>query len=332
MAMRQVDIQARSVDEAVRLALEQMGRTREQVDVQVLAGTETGSEDDEVLVRVTAREQLSGARAREERNGNVTADVPPAARPAAPPPRPPRPDQYDRPARPDNDRGNRYERPVRSYDRPDRGDRPDRAPRGAAYDLPYSEAAAEPPGVVEIDLALQPLQDGDGRSFATPADAVAPVAAEILQQLLAGMRFQGRIARHEAAAEAEINASDTEPSVVLNISGLSESDQQLLVGRRGEHLTAVQFMVNLLLGAKTDLWARVVVDVDGYRVKRRAALNLLAERMAERVIEQGQPYPLEPMSPYDRRLVHMALAEHPQVMTESTGEGDERRIVIMLRE
>ena len=333
MAMRQVDIQARSVDEAVRLALEQMGRTREQVDVQVLAGTETGSEDDEVLVRVTAREQLSGARAREERNGNVAVDVPAAVRPAAPPPpRPPRPDQYDRPPRPDNDRGNRYERPVRSYDRPDRSDRPDRAPRGAAYDLPYSGAAAEPPGVVEIDLALQPLQDGDGRSFDTPADAVAPVAAEILQQLVAGMRFQGRIARHEAAAEAEINAGDTEPSVVLNISGLSESDQQLLVGRRGEHLTAVQFMVNLLLGAKTDLWARVVVDVDGYRVKRRAALNLLAERMAERVIEQGQPYPLEPMSPYDRRLVHMALAEHPQVMTESTGEGDERRIVIMLRE
>ncbi|MDQ2808399.1 MAG: hypothetical protein M3Z04_16010, partial [Chloroflexota bacterium] len=222
--------------------------------------------------------------------------------------------------------GNRYERPVRSTDRQDR------APRGEANDPPYSEIAAEPPGVVEIDPALQPLQEGDGRSFDTPADAVAPLAAEILRQLLSGMRFQGRIARHESEAEAEINSGDTDPSVVLNITGLSESDQQLLIGRRGEHLTAVQFLVNLLLGAQTDLWARVVVDVDGYRVKRRAALTLLAERMAERVIEQGQPYPLEPMSPYDRRLVHMALAEHPQVMTESTGEGDERRIVIMLRE
>ncbi|MDQ2810101.1 MAG: Jag N-terminal domain-containing protein, partial [Chloroflexota bacterium] len=77
MAMRQVDIQARSVDEAVRLALEQMGRTREQVEVQVLAGTETGSEDDEVLVRVTAREQLSGAREREQRSGNVATAAPP---------------------------------------------------------------------------------------------------------------------------------------------------------------------------------------------------------------------------------------------------------------
>jgi spoIIIJ-associated protein len=59
---------------------------------------------------------------------------------------------------------------------------------------------------------------------------------------------------------------------------------------------------------------------------------MLAERMAERVMEQGQPYPLEPMSPYDRRIVHMALAEHPQVMTESTGEGEERRVVIMPRQ
>ena len=54
--------------------------------------------------------------------------------------------------------------------------------------------------------------------------------------------------------------------------------------------------------------------------------------MAERVLAQRQPFPLEPMSAYDRRIVHMALAEHPQVMTESTGEGDQRRVVIMLRE
>src|SRR5438067_9151500 len=83
MSMRQVEIQARSVEEAVRLALEQMGRTREQVDVQVLAGTETGSDDDEVLVRVTAREQLSGARERELRAGRETG-APPRREPAAP--------------------------------------------------------------------------------------------------------------------------------------------------------------------------------------------------------------------------------------------------------
>src|SRR5262245_25113004 len=79
MSMRQVDIQARSVDEAVRLALEQMGRTRDQVEVQVLSGAETGSEDDEVLVRVTAREQLTGAREREIRAARESGAPPPSA-------------------------------------------------------------------------------------------------------------------------------------------------------------------------------------------------------------------------------------------------------------
>src|SRR5947208_16992734 len=101
MSMRQVEIQARSVEEAVRLALEQMGRTREQVDVQVLSGTETGSDDDEVLVRVTAREQLSGAREREMR----VARDPGAPRPAPAAPESARP--LPRVAAPEEGRGPR---------------------------------------------------------------------------------------------------------------------------------------------------------------------------------------------------------------------------------
>src|SRR5689334_20805138 len=84
MSMRQVEIQARSAEEAVRLALEQMGRTRDQVDVQVLSGVETGSDDDEVLVRVTAREQLSGQREREMRAARESG-APPREAPVEPP-------------------------------------------------------------------------------------------------------------------------------------------------------------------------------------------------------------------------------------------------------
>jgi spoIIIJ-associated protein len=327
--MRQVEIQARSVEEAVRLALEQMGRTREQVDIQVLAGTETGSEDDEVLVRVTAREQLSGARERELRQARESGQPVEAA------PRPYPPARERGPVGPPRE-GFRNEAPraPRSdrYDRGPRNDRYDRGPRGEAFDRPGATSEPPPPGEIEIDAALSQPADADAANFATPADAVAPVAAEILQHLLVGMRFRGRITRPDPADEAGINFQDEDTSVVLDITGLTEQDQQLLIGRRGENLTALQFMVNLLLGAQTDLWARVVVDVNGYRVRRKEALTMLAERMAERVMEQGQPYPLEPMSPYDRRIVHMALAEHPQVMTESTGEGEERRVVIMPRQ
>src|SRR5438067_12675778 len=91
MPMRQVEIAAKSVDEAVRLALEQLNRSRDEVDVQVLSGSETGDEDDEVLVRVTARERLSG---------RAVAAVPPSPPPVAPPaPRAERTERTERLAR-----------------------------------------------------------------------------------------------------------------------------------------------------------------------------------------------------------------------------------------
>jgi spoIIIJ-associated protein len=290
MPMRQVEIAAKSVEEAVRLALEQLDRRRDEVDVEVISGSETGDDDDEVLVRVTARERLSG-RAR------------PQAAPAAPPP------PSTRPAA------------AAAYAAP--------APLPPLDELPADEEDEDEDeaGYVTVDIG-----EGGEESFASPADAVAPIATEILQKLLTQMRFRARIMRHDTAEEDYLNAENETPSLVLNIVGISEQDKSLLIGRRGETLAALQFMVNLLLGARTDLWARVVIDVDGYRLRRKEALTSLAARMAERVLAQRQPFPLEPMSAYDRRIVHMALAEHPQVMTESTGEGDQRRVVIMLRE
>ncbi len=288
MPMRQVEIAAKSVEEAVRLALEQLDRRRDEVDVEVISGSETGDDEDEVLVRVTARERLSGR-----------------ARPAAPPP----PTQAAPPLPP---------RPVPAYSAP-------------VYATPppmlEPEEEDDDEEYVTVDIG-----EGGEESFATPADAVAPIATEILQKLLTQMRFRARIMRHDSDEESYLNAENETPSLVLNVVGITEQDKSLLIGRRGETLAALQFMVNLLLGARTDLWARVIIDVDGYRLRRKEALTSLATRMAERVLAQRQPFPLEPMSAYDRRIVHMALAEHPQVMTESTGEGDQRRVVIMLRE
>jgi spoIIIJ-associated protein len=290
MPMRQVEIAAKSVEEAVRLALEQLDRRRDEVDVEVISGSETGDDDDEVLVRVTARERLSG-RARPQ--AAPTAPPPPSTRPAA----------------------------AAAYAAP--------APLPPPDELLADEEDEDEDeaGYVTVDIG-----EGGEESFASPADAVAPIATEILQKLLTQMRFRARIMRHDTAEEDYLNAENETPSLVLNIVGISEQDKSLLIGRRGETLAALQFMVNLLLGARTDLWARVVIDVDGYRLRRKEALTSLAARMAERVLAQRQPFPLEPMSAYDRRIVHMALAEHPQVMTESTGEGDQRRVVIMLRE
>jgi spoIIIJ-associated protein len=184
------------------------------------------------------------------------------------------------------------------------------------------------PGEVLLDSSLQSVDEAAGE-HATPQDAVAPVAAEILQQVLVGMRIRGRIIRREQHEEGDAAFPDDSDSVVLNVVGLSERDQSNLIGRRGEALDALQFLVNLMLGRKVDLWARVIVDVEGYRLRRKLALMNLARRTAEQVQTRRQAIPLEAMPAHERRIIHMTLAEHPEVTTESSGVEPERRVVVL---
>ena len=105
-------------------------------------------------------------------------------------------------------------------------------------------------------------------------------------------------------------------------------DSGLLIGHRGETLRALQFIVSLVVNKERDDSVRVLLDVEGYRDRRERSLTKLAERVAEKVASTGQPITLEPMSPYDRRIVHVALAEHPRVATESSGWGVGRRVSV----
>lgn len=356
--MRHVDIQALSVEEAVRLALEQLGRTRDQVKVEVLA-TDPGG--DEVLVRVTTIDDAGAP----TRGGHPQEEISPRGRrpfgatgggprPGAYSNRGPR-DQRGGPSQgqpPVNqaeriDRGNRadyMERPPRATG-PDRYERPPRGNRAEPMPRPISEfeeddnrgnriEGAPAPGPrapftgVTLDESLLPSAIAEGE-LASPKDAVAPVAAEILQTILNGMRVHAKIVRREQSEEGEAAFPDDSDALVLNITGLNEREQTNLIGRRGETLEAIQFLLNLILSRKVDLWARVTVDIEGYRLRRKMALINLARRTAEQVQTRKQAIPLEAMSPYERRIIHMTLADSPDVTTESTGAEPERRVVIL---
>ena len=117
--------------------------------------------------------------------------------------------------------------------------------------------------------------------------------------------------------------SDNPDVLEFDIEG---DDSALLIGRRGESLKALQFIVNLIVNRRTE--GRVVLDVEGYKERRYSSLRTLAVRVADRVRETGQPITLEPMSPSERRIIHMALSENSRVITESNGTGDERKITI----
>ena len=317
--MRQVEIQALSVEEAVRLALEQLGRSRDQVSVEVLA-TDPGSE--EVLVRVTARDakgEVSDEEASPKKTTQRDNDVRSRDRSRERGPRP----SGQRSSSSSSNRANKQDHPSSRYQDPN------------VRIVPPDEEELEDDNLgnrieadVNLDSSLEtrPLAPGE---HATPEDAIAPIAAEILQKILVRMKVRGRIVRRDQSEEGEAAFAEDQASLVLNITGLNERDQNTLIGRRGETLDAMQFLVNLIVGRQVDLWTRIIIDVEGYRLRRKFALINLAKRTADQVQARNQAIPLEAMPAYERRIIHMTLSEHPAVVTESSGAEPERRVVVL---
>jgi spoIIIJ-associated protein len=154
------------------------------------------------------------------------------------------------------------------------------------------------------------------------ADA-AEVARKVTERLLQLLGVDGTIEPQAPPIAAEEKGAA--PAVALNIKG---EDLGILIGRRGQTLAALQYIVRLLVGWQVKTWVPLVIDVEGYKQRRYQALESFARQMAERVKTKGAPFTLEPMPAYERRIVHLALANHPDVITESIGQGETRKVVI----
>jgi spoIIIJ-associated protein len=125
-----------------------------------------------------------------------------------------------------------------------------------------------------------------------------------------------------------VSAFDDGERVILDAHG---PESGLVFGKKGATLDALQYLINRIVSKKPGDGPGVVVDAEGYRGRREDALTDLAQRLAEKAVKTGRPVPVEPMNPHDRRLIHVALAEHEGVRTESDGEGLFRRVVIFPR-
>lgn len=149
------------------------------------------------------------------------------------------------------------------------------------------------------------------------SETLASQAIEVVNRLLASMKVSALATIH--------SSGDEEIGPTIDIDG---EDSGLLIGKRGETLQAFQFLVNLSLNSKVRGHPTVVVDVEQYKERRSRALQAMAARVAERVVSSGRAITLEPMPAAERRIIHMALANHPYVTTESTGEGQDRRLTV----
>ncbi len=170
------------------------------------------------------------------------------------------------------------------------------------------------------------------------SEALAPVHAEafdgdvvalarrVLEDLLERMDIHAYVTA--VTSQVPGQKGDTEETVTLHVEGADEEAMGLMIGRRGETLRSLQFLLNLLVSRRVQRWPQLVVDVGNYRQRRQESLEGLARRMADRVRQSGRPVSLEPMAAYERRIVHLALRDDASIYTESMGEGENRKIVI----
>jgi spoIIIJ-associated protein len=171
------------------------------------------------------------------------------------------------------------------------------------------------------DDDAQPSDEEEGEYIEDEAEIAAQTLDKLLEMM--GVRADVSIRDPETPGDGLGMAK-----AVLDVEG---DDLGLLIGRRGETLQSLQYLLNLMMTRQFKEHMSFTVDVEGYRRRREKQLNSLAHRMADQVRRTRRPVTLEPMPANERRIIHIALAEDRQVQTSSVGEGDARKVSISLR-
>ena len=306
--MKEYEVSARTIEEAVSQGLEHLGVSLGDVKVDVI---EEGSKglfglfgSRPAKVRLTLMEDDQPV---ENVAHSILADVlkeeEPKQQPKAPEKaaKPEKAEKAEKPAKPakakkEATEGEEAEKPAPKPRKP-------REPKAA-------KAPKEPKEPVEAK-EIVPAEQAD-------RETAAGRAQEFLQDLTQLMGVNVSVAVK----------TDEEGNVRVNMDG---DTLGILIGRRGETLDALQYLTSLRVNRGQSNYTRVTLDTEGYRAKREEALVRLANRMANRAQKTGRKVSLEPMNPYERRILHSALQDHPAVTTHSEGEEPNRHVVISLK-
>lgn len=260
--MNNVEAEGSSIDEAIERALQQLGVTRDKVDVDILANATRGLfglGSKPARVRATLRSlNLDGVRAH-----------------VAPPP-----------------------------------------PRPATADSPASTTRHHPP---KQSSPPRPVPAAKPARDAQPAIPVDAQTLERARVMLAEMITL-------IGVEATVDAANDDLGPRLLINGDTSG---MLIGRRGQTLDAIEYVANRMVAREDESAGRIVVDSQNYRDRRRQSLEELAHRLAERARRRGKTVTLNPMSPRDRRIVHLALQNERALTTRSAGKGYFRKLLII---
>ena len=141
------------------------------------------------------------------------------------------------------------------------------------------------------------------------------------------MEFLNEVAA-QMGLNVNISAVANDTNVFVNIDG---KDSGTIIGKRGQTLDAIQYLTSLVVNKGKSDYIRVVIDAENYRSKREKTLEKLANRLADKVVKTKRSVRLEPMNPYERKVIHATLQSNPRVTTRSEGQDPYRRVIIELK-
>lgn len=296
--MESVEASGKSIEDAILQALARLGRNRDEVEIQIL------------------QEPSRGTREMHAREARVRVFL-----------KPPRAGRSPVHAVPDDD------------ELPSAGDEADAAPLYEDYGGDYADVVED--GVEDVDLDevdeevevdeeyadFDLLTTAPLRLILSEDASIEEMAVAALRSILAHMDVRAMV----EVVEVDTDADTDEEPITLNIRSGDPATLSLLIGKRGETLSSLQLLVSLIVAKQTGIRERIIVDAESYRERREHNLRAMAERVAQQVRRSGHPIMLEPLPPNERRIIHMALAESGDISTESTGEGDQRRVVVSLK-
>jgi len=152
-------------------------------------------------------------------------------------------------------------------------------------------------------------------------DGLLDQTESVISKILHLLDLEAQVSAHYGPTER-----DGRRNIHVDLRG---NDLSVLIGRRSETLNAFQYVASLIVGKEAQQFVQLTVDVEGYRDRREKQLLQMAERMADQVAKSGRRQTLEPMPSSERRIIHIALRDHPDVKTESTGEEPYRKVTII---
>ncbi len=201
------------------------------------------------------------------------------------------------------------------------------APAAVEAAAPVREVAQSPAPEDEADEGLAEAEDEEEEAslYKQNPPELQDAALDVLTTLLDKIGVLAAVEVVDRGGEMDEGSGEVSP-LLLNVVG---DDLGALIGRRGETLRDLQFMTRLITSRRIGVWPNLVVDVEGYKARREESLRSLARRVADQVRRSKEAMALEPMPAHERRIIHLALRDDPDVYTESTGKDERRKVQIL---